>query len=160
MWVGQSVEQLRRLRSDLEELAASCELPGVDQLERVDVAAEALHVVERARSSGEGPRVELTGLRPDDALEVLANRAMLGRALQILVERAMAGTPVDRLVTVRADCQGNAAILEVGSDAGRAPRGWSIRSATAVRIVESHMGRASLDLEAPSALVSLPLAPG
>jgi hypothetical protein len=126
----------------------------------VDVTAEALRVVERARSSGEGPRVELTGLRPGEALDVLGSRAMLGRALEILVGRAIAGTPVDRSVTVRADCQGNAAILEVGSDGGRAPRGWSIRAATAVRIVESHMGRATLDLDAPSALVSLPLAPG
>ena len=121
-WVEQSVEQLGRLRSDLEELAASCELPGVDGLERVDLAVESLHIVDRVRSRGKRPRVELTGLRPGDALEVLANRAMLGRALEILVGRAIAGTPVDRVVTVRADCQGNAAILEVGSDAGRAPQ--------------------------------------
>ena len=63
--------------------AASCELPGVDELVRVDVTAEALRVVERARSSGEGPRVELTGLRPGEALDVLGSRAMLGRALEI-----------------------------------------------------------------------------
>jgi signal transduction histidine kinase len=152
----QAAQMQERSLGDLEELADTYDGPAARPRERVDLAEQAVAVVEALKRSRPSARFALQ--RPAESVRVMASRARLCRALEILLGRAAAATPAEKVIPLRVEVQQDQAVLATKSESGQLPRGWNIRIATATRIINAEGGRLTLGADAPCVLLRLPLA--
>jgi PAS domain S-box-containing protein len=152
-WIERSADAQRAKLDELAEFARVYrETP---EAEVVDVLEAAHHI---ARAEGEWSRVALRSEVGLARLRVLASG--LPRALDLFLQRALEGTPRQENVELQIRAHGDEVLVNIVAPPGsRIPDGWSVRTATAVRIVERSRGRALSVDEGPSMGLRLPRLP-
>ena len=148
-WIERSAQSQQAKLDELAEFArAYREGPEAEVTDVVEIAERA------ARAEGEWSRIVLRCETAPGPVHVVASG--LARAVELFLQRALDGTPRQVSVELRVRAHGSEASLDVvAPDGAGIPDGWTVRTATATRIIERSGGRVMLADGSPSARVRL-----